>query len=212
MSPVDLLGYAASTAVLATFCMRTMIPLRVAGIISNVFFIAYGYLDNLPPVLLLHLVLLPVNSFRLLEFQRLVRAMREAHSSDLSLKSLIPYMKSRKMAAGEMLVRKGEQADRLYYLAEGELEVVEFKKVLKPGAVVGEIGIFARDQMRTATIVCRTDCKFLELTEKKARELYFEDRSFSFAVLQLIIQRLTENNERLQQSSSDAAAAATMEA
>jgi CRP/FNR family transcriptional regulator, cyclic AMP receptor protein len=200
MSPVDLLGYAASAAVLATFCMRTMIPLRIAGIISNVFFIAYGYLDNLPPVLLLHLVLLPVNSLRLVEFQRLVRAMRDAHSSDLSLKSLIPYMKSRKMAAGEMLVRKGEQADRLYYLAEGELAVVEFNKVLKPGAVVGEIGIFARDQMRTASIVCRTDCKLLELTEKKARELYFEDRSFSFAVLQLIIQRLTENNERLQQS------------
>jgi CRP/FNR family transcriptional regulator, cyclic AMP receptor protein len=54
--------------------------------------------------------------------------------------------------------------------------------------------------MRTATVVCRTDCKLLELTEKKARELYFEDRAFSFAVLQLIIQRLTENNERLQQS------------
>jgi CRP/FNR family cyclic AMP-dependent transcriptional regulator len=99
-----------------------------------------------------------------------------------------------------VLVKKGEKADRLYYLAEGELEVVEFNKVLKPGAVIGEIGIFARDQMRTATVVCRTDCKLLELTEKKARELYFEDRSFSFAVLQLIIQRLTENNERLQQS------------
>jgi CRP/FNR family cyclic AMP-dependent transcriptional regulator len=212
MSAVDLLGYAASAAVLATFCMRTMIPLRIAGIISNVFFIAYGYFDHLPPVLLLHVVLLPVNLLRLVEFQRLVRAMGEAHSSDLSLKSLIPYMKNRKMAAGEMLVRKGEQADRLYYLADGELEVVEFNKVLKPGAVIGEIGIFARDQVRTATVVCRTDCKLLELTEKKARELYFEDRSFSFAVLQLIIQRLTENNERLQQSRSDAAAAAAVEA
>jgi CRP/FNR family cyclic AMP-dependent transcriptional regulator len=200
MSAVDLLGYAASAAVLATFCMRTMIPLRIAGIISNLFFITYGYFDQLLPVLLLHLVLLPINSLRLVEFQRLVRDMREAHSSDLSLKSLLPYMKTRAMAAREVLVKKGEKADRLYYLAEGELEVVEFNKVLKPGTVVGEIGIFARDQMRTATVVCRTDCKLLELTEKKARELYFEDRSFSFAVLQLIIQRLTENNERLQQS------------
>jgi CRP/FNR family cyclic AMP-dependent transcriptional regulator len=103
MSAVDLLGYAASAAVLATFCMRTMIPLRIAGIISNVFFITYGYFDQLLPVLLLHLVLLPINSLRLVEFQRLVRDMREAHSSDLSLKSLLPYMKTRAGPRGKCL-------------------------------------------------------------------------------------------------------------
>jgi len=33
----------------------------------------------------------------------------------------------------------------------------------------------------------------------KAKQLYFQDRSFGFAVLQLIISRLVENNERLLQ-------------
>jgi hypothetical protein len=37
----------------------------------------------------------------------------------------------------------------------------------------------------------------LELTESKAKQLYFQDRSFGFAVLQLIISRLVENNKRL---------------
>jgi CRP-like cAMP-binding protein len=57
--------------------------------------------------------------------------------------------------------------------------------------------VFAPNQQRTATIVCRTDCNMLELTESKAKQLYFQDRSFGFAVLQLIISRLLENNKRL---------------
>jgi CRP/FNR family transcriptional regulator, cyclic AMP receptor protein len=98
------------------------------------------------------------------------------------------------------LVRKGEQADRLYYLLDGELEITDLRKVLKSGAVVGEIGVFAPKQVRTATVVCRTDCNLFELTEHKAKQLYFQDRSFGFAVLQLIIARLMENNERLMQT------------
>jgi Cyclic nucleotide-binding domain len=61
----------------------------------------------------------------------------------------------------------------------------------------GEIGVFAHNQVRTATVVCRTDCTLFELTEQKVRELYFEDGTFGYAVLQLIIQRLIEHNERL---------------
>ena len=35
---IDLLGYAASATVLATFCMNTMIPLRATAILSNILF------------------------------------------------------------------------------------------------------------------------------------------------------------------------------
>jgi hypothetical protein len=62
---VNFLGFAASLAVLASFLMRTMLPLRVVAIGSNVLFIAYGYCAHLPPVLCLHIVLLPINIARL---------------------------------------------------------------------------------------------------------------------------------------------------
>ena len=194
---ITLLGYAASAAVLATFCMSTMIPLRVLGLISNVLFVAYGYADELYPVLLLHAILLPLNALRLAQFYRLVREMRETPQKGLAVRSLLPYMVRRKFSAGETLVRKGDRADTLYYLVDGEIEVVEFSKVLHPGATVGEIGVFVPNQQRTATIVCRTDCNMLELSESKAKQLYFQDRSFSFAVMQLIISRLQEDSERL---------------
>jgi CRP/FNR family transcriptional regulator, cyclic AMP receptor protein len=194
---VTLLGYAASAAVLATFCMSTMIPLRVMGLISNVLFVAYGYADGLYPVLLLHAVLLPLNALRLAQFYRLVREMREMPHKGLAVRSLLPYMVRREFSVGETLVRKGDRADTLYYLVDGEIEVLEFSKVLHPGTTVGEIGVFVPNQKRTATIVCRTDCNMLELSESKAKQLYFQDRSFSFAVMQLIISRLQEDSERL---------------
>lgn len=198
MSPVEMLGYAASLAVLSSFCMSTMIPLRVFALASNVLFILYGYFGGLYPVLILHATLLPVNAYRLVQFHRLVQDMRNITANELPIRSLLPYMHKVHLAAGETLVRKGDRADRLYHLADGELEIVELGKTLKPGAIVGEIGVFAPQQRRTATIRCRTDCTLYELGEGKAKELYFQDRSFGFAVLQLIIARLLENSERRQ--------------
>ena len=63
------LGYAASCAVLATFLMRTMAPLRFVAILSNLLFLAYGYIEHIYPVFFLHMVLLPINCWRLWSFQ-----------------------------------------------------------------------------------------------------------------------------------------------
>jgi len=70
LSTIDAIGFAAAALVLATFCMRSMSGLRWAAIASNLTFIAYGYLGGLTPVLLLHVLLLPVNSYRLAQLYR----------------------------------------------------------------------------------------------------------------------------------------------
>jgi CRP/FNR family cyclic AMP-dependent transcriptional regulator len=179
-----------------------MIPLRILALASNVLFAAYGYLDDLYPVLILHLVLFPVNLLRLVQFQHLVNEVRSARHAELPIDGLLPYMTKRDLRAGETLFRIGEKADRLYYLSSGTLELAELGKILQPGAIFGEIGVFARNQERTATVVCRTDCRLYELSESKAMQLYIQDRAFGFAILQLIINRLLENNRRLLNSSA----------
>jgi CRP/FNR family transcriptional regulator, cyclic AMP receptor protein len=63
----DAIGYLAATLVLATFWMRSMSSLRYVAIASNLAFITYGYFGDLMPVLLLHILLLPVNILRLTE-------------------------------------------------------------------------------------------------------------------------------------------------
>jgi hypothetical protein len=57
----DVLGYAASCAVLASFLMRTMVSLRLVAILSNVLFLTFGYIENIHPVFFLHMALLPIN-------------------------------------------------------------------------------------------------------------------------------------------------------
>ena len=59
----DVVGYAAASAVLATFLMRSMVPLRLVAILSNI--LSYGYLADIYPVLFLHAALLPINIARL---------------------------------------------------------------------------------------------------------------------------------------------------
>jgi len=68
---IDLLGYAASVSVLATFCMSTMVPLRVVAIGSNILFATFGALAHIYPVLVLHVILLPINVTRLIQLLRL---------------------------------------------------------------------------------------------------------------------------------------------
>jgi hypothetical protein len=66
---ITLLGFVASFAVLATFLMRTMLPLRIVAVGNNVLFIGYGYCAHILPVLCLHLALLPINIGRLSELR-----------------------------------------------------------------------------------------------------------------------------------------------
>jgi len=67
---IDAIGFVAAGLVLATFCMCSMRRLRWMAIASNLVFIAYGYLGDLAPVLLLHALLLPINTWRLAQSHR----------------------------------------------------------------------------------------------------------------------------------------------
>jgi len=66
----EVLGYVACSAVLATFLMRSMVPLRLIAILSNILFLSYGYLEHIHPVFFLHAALLPVNIIGLAAFRR----------------------------------------------------------------------------------------------------------------------------------------------
>ena len=58
----DVIGYAASIAVLATFTVRNMLPLRMLAIVSNVRLRLRSPYSSGPTV---HLALLPINLVRL---------------------------------------------------------------------------------------------------------------------------------------------------
>ena len=62
---IEAIGYCGTLATFVSYSMRTIIPLRVASITSSVFFIAYGSISGVWPMLATELVLLPLNFVRL---------------------------------------------------------------------------------------------------------------------------------------------------
>ncbi|MEM6355625.1 MAG: cyclic nucleotide-binding domain-containing protein [Pseudomonadota bacterium] len=200
----EIAGYLASALVFLTFCMKTLIPLRVLAILSNVAFIAYGIGAELFPVLILHAALLPLNIARTAQQIRLRNRVREAARGDVSVDHLIPFMERRRCPSGEVLFRKGDAADFMFYLASGRVLLKEVEKTLEPGELVGEIGLFAGDGRRMATVQCIEPCEICVLTRGKVERLFHENPAFGFFLTRLITNRLRENQERAEAQLTDA--------
>lgn len=191
-TPVQLLGYAASLAVLVTFCMNTMLPLRIAALASNVLFISYGWLDAIPPVMILHIILLPVNVWRLMLVLRLVGpGSSDPQHFDFGL--LRPYVTGKRLPAEEVLFHRGDPADAMYIIVSGELVVREIGASRGPGAIIGEMGILSRTRSRTATVLARTDCVLWRLAAVKARQLWFQHPAFALHLAEVLVDRLIDD-------------------
>jgi CRP/FNR family transcriptional regulator, cyclic AMP receptor protein len=201
---VDGVGYVASLLVFCTFYMKTMIPLRSVAIASNVAFMTYGFTGRLYPVLVLHSVLLPLNCLRLRQMLILIRKVREASRGNLSTEWLIPLMTHHRFESGHVLFRKGEPATSMYMVLEGSVRIVELDVALGPGALVGEMGVFAPDNRRTATAVCESGVEIGAITNQKVLQLYHQNPKFGFYLFRLVLQRMLEN-ERLRRAESGAA-------
>lgn len=193
----DAAGYAASLLVFCAFYMKTMIPLRVVALASSVAFIAYGFLGGLTPVLVLHAALLPLNTVRVLQMRRLIRKVRESAQGDPSMDWLVPLMARRTLPAGHVLFNKGDEAKHLYVVLHGSIHLTELGVRLGPGRLMGEIGVFSPHGRRTATAVCEADTEIASITAEKVVELYYQNPTFGFHLIQLTIRRLLENVERL---------------
>jgi hypothetical protein len=199
----DMLGLVAALFYIATYAMKTMVPLRVAGILSNAFFLSYGYLNNSLPTFFLYLVLLPLNCVRLYQMVQLVKKVREASQGDLSMDWIKPFMHKRDYRKGDVLFRKGDQAEEMFYTLTGEFRVSELGLAIPPGQIVGELGFLAPDNRRTATVECIEDGRVLTITYDKVRELYFQNPEFGFYFLKLASERLLDNVARLEKALAD---------
>ncbi|HWM47550.1 MAG TPA: cyclic nucleotide-binding domain-containing protein [Xanthobacteraceae bacterium] len=195
---VELLGFLGAGLMVATLAMRTMIPLRVVGIASNIAQIAFAVLAGITPMLLQHAILLPMNGYRLFEQLRLVRRLRAASSGDLSMDWLLPFMAKRTVRAGEVLFRKGDAANEMFIVASGRLRLIEIAVDVRPGGVVGELGLLAPNRRRTQTLECVEDGEIMQIGYERIEGLYFSNPSFGFYFLRLTSARLFENIGKLE--------------
>jgi len=196
MNWTEVAGYLASALVLATFCMKTMIPLRAAAICSNIAFIIYGFSEELIPVLALHAILLPLNCWRAYQMLRLVKRVEAASKGDLSPDWLRPYMKEAQLKAGEILFNLGDHADRLYMILNGNIHLEQIDHTLGAGDLFGEIGLFSAEHRRTQTARARTDVELLWISESELAQICFQNPGIAFYFLKLTTNRLMANAAR----------------
>lgn len=197
MTLIDGLGYLASALVLLTFCMSTMISLRAVAVCSNLAFIGYGLGAGIHPVLILHIILLPLNLMLLFQMVQLLRKAKLAAATDLSPSWLQPFMRAKHFKAGETIFRRGEHADLLYMIISGEVRLPEIDQQLSAGDLFGEIGLFSIERRRTQTALATTDVELLWISDGALKKLCERNPGLSLYFLRLTATRMTQNAARM---------------
>ncbi len=185
-------AWIAAVLVFSSFFMKTIVPLRLVAMVSNVAFIVYGLLGlaygvfaRVYPILVLHSFLLPLNILRLRQLRTLIRAVHES-SDDEAIRALVPFMTTEARRKGDILFRQGDPADRLYLLQSGRVGFSELDKHVSAGAVFGEVGLFAPHGVRTLTAACEEDCRLATISRDRVLELYYQNPRFGFFLIRLI--------------------------
>ena len=199
MTLPEILGYAALILLIASFFMTTIIRLRFLAIASNAAIILYGIIAPHYPILVLGLVMLAINTWRLVEMRRLVGAVSvatAAQGAPINVDWLLPFMRPVDLPEGHILFRKGEIADAMYFVSAGKVRIDELNVDIGKGNLFGEIGIFSIDRTRSATATCIEPCSLLLVSADKVRELFYQNPEFGFFLVGVITWRLTEDLER----------------
>ena len=199
MTWVEAIGWFGAALAITGSAMKTIIPLRCIGIGANLCsLVVSAFLGNIPGVVA-NLILLPINSVRLYQMLGLIKRVKLASKSDLSMEWLKPFMTRRKTTAGEILFAKGDVANCMFFTISGRFRLKEIDIELLQGQVVGEMGFMSPSNTRTQTLECLEAGEVLRISYDEVRQLYFQNPEFGFYFLRLASERLFSNMEKMEE-------------
>jgi hypothetical protein len=202
------LGFIGAILMVASYLMKSMLPLRLTALAACIFFFAYGWITWALPSLVLYGLLIPINIKKALHVHHLIKAIEQAKADTPMAEWLLPHMTPRKAPAGTVLWKQGDTATEMIYVETGLIRLVEQGRLLGPGTLVGEIGLLSPDNRRTLTVTCETDCMLHSLSSEGMAQLYYVNPKLGFHVVRLVVQRLTHDAEQARLAARAAAAAA----
>jgi len=176
--------------------MKTVIPLRITGIASAVFLLGAAILSRSLPAMILYALLLPVHAVRLYQMLDLIKKVRAAAVTNLSMTWLRPYMKKRRYRKGDILFRRGDLANEMFVVSKGKYWIPELDQQLQPGEIFGELGLLTPGYRRTQSVECAETGHVMTLPYDEVRALYFENPEFGFYFLRLSSDRLLQGLAR----------------
>jgi hypothetical protein len=205
---ISIIGGVAIVANIAGYLMKTMIPLRLLAMATNVLFLIWSTLAGVYVTMILNTILLPINALRFFQMRRLISQVNSAANGDLSMEWIKPFSTRRHFTAGTVLFRKGDPADELLFLMSGRFRVVEPDIEMSAGSIIGELGLLEPGRNRTATVECIESGETLAITYDDVMQLYFQNPTFGFYFLQLSTARLFHTIRTLEQENAALRAAA----
>jgi CRP/FNR family transcriptional regulator, cyclic AMP receptor protein len=107
--------------------------------------------------------------------------------------------------SGLVLFREGEPGKEMYVLMQGTVEISvggDVVEVATPGALLGEMAL-VDSSARSATVITRSDCKFVAVDGKQFDLLVRESPEFARHVMTVMANRLRTMNERLREAISE---------
>ena len=192
-----LLGYAAGGFGIYAFRAKTMIPLRIAATCGCALGLAYGVIRDAQPTIIVNALMLALNLWRLEEMRRLIADSGAAAGTDPSRPDgydwLKPFMNRVELPTGRVLFRKGEVGAEAFPIGEGEVHIPEYDATVRPGDLLGEIGLLATDNKRSATAVCRTSVRAWRVSYHELKELCLQDPQFCLHLATVIVRRFEHN-------------------
>lgn len=188
---IEIVGWLAVGFTLLTYSQKTMLRLRITGIVANVFFIAWALAVGVLPPLILHACLLPLNLFRLYQILNMRREAKAAQRGEVSpLNWLKPFVKPVTFDDGAHVFRIGDTPDHLYYLVSGSVVFDELDKRAGPGEIFGEVAFLTAQRVRTASARCEGRCEVLALDAADLASLSLQHPAFNFYVMRVVAERL----------------------
>lgn len=119
--------------------------------------------------------------------------------------TLILHFTPREAQPGERIIRAGEEADRIYFISSGQVEVAVAGRKLKigGGGFFGEMALLS-GQARTADVTALDFCKFLTLSRNDFRQLQRRYPDMRTQIAALAAQRSQMNRQFFDEQADDA--------
>jgi CRP/FNR family cyclic AMP-dependent transcriptional regulator len=191
---INIIGYIAGVVSIWAMYRKTMIPLRLGTICSNIGLRIFGLLSESYPTVFMHAILLPLNTVRLFQMIQLIDDMKKASgTAQNAMAPLLPYMTLEKMKSGTTLFSKGDVSDKIHFIHSGTVSLEEFDVEHTTGAVFGEIAVFSSENSRTCTAVCMDDCESYTLDTDTMLQHYYQNPNFGMYLVRLMVDRLMQN-------------------
>lgn len=117
------------------------------------------------------------------------------------IKFLAESLRACEYSPGTVFMKEGELANRFYILLDGQVDIIKaygtvderLLAVLRPGTFIGEMSLFNKQGLRSASVRARTPIKLLVMTRKEFDSLLNRQPMIAYDMVGVLSKRLNKS-------------------